>query len=134
MVLALEPIETIRVLMNYGSPEAMVICNTRPIHPVGVISGEQNYPTQEELRSWIAELTAAAWFIDATDAAVKLGDPIYGNIMMIGALAEVSDLPMERSDFKAVISQSMPQAKIEANLVAYDTGQELVKEKSPGSA
>jgi indolepyruvate ferredoxin oxidoreductase beta subunit len=132
MILALEPIETIRVLMNYGSPEAKVICNTRPIHPVGVISGEQNYPALEELRSWIAELTAAAWFVDATDTALKLGDPIFGNIMMIGALAEVSDLPMEQSDFETVISQSMPQAKIEANLVAYDTGRELVKEKSTG--
>lgn len=131
MIVALEPIETIRVLMNYGSPEAKVICNTRPIHPMGVISGDQNYPTLEELRSWIAELTAAAWFVDATDAAVKLGDPIFGNIMMIGALAEVSDLPMDRSDFEAVISQSMPQAKVEANLRAYDVGLELVKGKSP---
>jgi indolepyruvate ferredoxin oxidoreductase beta subunit len=132
MILALEPIETIRVLKKYGSPEAKVICNTRPIHPVGVISGDQNYPTLEELRSWIAELTAAAWFVDATDAALKLGDPIFGNIMMIGALAEVSDLPMERSDFETAISQSMPQAKIEANLVAYDMGRELVKEKAHG--
>ena len=132
MIVALEPIETIRVLMNYGSPEAKVICNTRPIHPVGVISGEQNYPALEELRSWIAELTAAAWFVDATDTALKLGDPIFGNIMMIGALAEVSDLPMDRTDFEAVISKSMAQAKIEANLKAYDTGRELVKEKSPG--
>ena len=132
MIVALEPIETIRVLMNYGSPEAKVICNTRPIHPVGVISGEQNYPALEELRSWIAELTAAAWFVDATDTALKLGDPIFGNIMMIGALAEVSSLPMERSDFETVISQSMPQTKIEANLVAYDAGRELVKGNSPG--
>ncbi len=133
MILSLEPIETIRVLKKYGSPEAKVICNTRPIHPVGVISGDQNYPTLEELRSWIEELTAAAWFVDATDAALKLGDPIFGNIMMIGALAEVSNLPMERSDFETVISQSMPQVKIEANLIAYDTGRELVKADSPGS-
>jgi indolepyruvate ferredoxin oxidoreductase beta subunit len=132
MIVALEPIETIRVLMNYGSPEAKVICNTRPIHPVGVISGDQNYPALEELRSWIAELTLAAWFVDATDTAVKLGDPIFGNIMMIGALAEVCDLPMDRADFEAVISKSMPQAKIDANLIAYDTGRELVKEKSAG--
>ncbi len=131
MIVALEPIETIRVLMNYGSPEAKVICNTRPIHPVGVISGDQNYPTLEELRRWITELTAVAWFVDATDAAVKLGDPIFGNIMMIGALGEVSDLPMDRADFEAVITQSMPQAKVEANLKAYDVGLELVDEKSP---
>jgi indolepyruvate ferredoxin oxidoreductase beta subunit len=130
MIAALEPIETIRVLMNYGSPEAKVICNTRPIHPVAVISGDQNYPTLEELRSWITELTAEAWFVDATDAAVKLGDPIFGNIMMIGALAKVSDLPMNRSDFEAVISKSVAQAKVDVNLRAYDLGLELVTGKS----
>ena len=126
MVVALEPIETIRVLMNYGSPEAKAICNTRPIHPVSVISGDQRYPSQEELQSWIAELTAAAWFVDATNAAMQLGDPIFGNIMMIGAFAKIGGLPMKRSDFEAVISQSMPRAKIKANMRAYDMGLELV--------
>jgi hypothetical protein len=38
---------------------------------------------------------------------------------------------MDRSDFEAVISQSMPQAKVEANLKAYDVGLELVKGKWP---
>jgi indolepyruvate ferredoxin oxidoreductase beta subunit len=127
MIVALEPIETLRVLMNYGSPEAKAICNTRSIHPAGVISGDQNYPTLTELRSWIAELTKAAWFVDATAAAMTLGDPIFGNIMMIGALAKVSDLPMDRSDFEAVISQSVSQAKIEKNLRAYDMGLDLVE-------
>ena len=51
--------------------------------------------------------------------------------MMIGALAKVSALPMDRADFEAVISQSMPQTKIDANLKAYDMGLELVGGKSP---
>lgn len=127
MIVALEPIETVRVLRDYGGPETRVICNTRPIHPVGVISGDQVYPSLEELRNWIKELTATAWFIDATDAAVRLGDPIFGNIMMIGALAGVGDLPMDRSDFEAVISQGMPKTKVEANLKAYDMGLELIE-------
>ena len=45
MVVALEPIETIRVLMNYGGPQAKAICNTRPIHPAAVTSGDQYYPS-----------------------------------------------------------------------------------------
>ena len=50
MVVTLEPIEAIRVLMNYGNPEVKVLTNTRPIYPVGVISGELNYPTSEEIQ------------------------------------------------------------------------------------
>lgn len=126
MILALEPIETLRVLMKYGSPETRAICNRRPIHPIGVIAGDQNYPSFEELRNWIEELTEAAWFVDATDTAIKLGEPILGNIIMIGALAVLGDLPMERSDFESVISETVSEGKVEANLKAYDVGLNLI--------
>ena len=126
MVVALEPIEAIRVLMNYGSPVTKALCNTRPIHPVGVISGEDSYPAPDELKKWVDELTEKAWFVNATDAAMQMGNPIFGNIMMIGALAGIGDLPMERQDFEMVISRSMSTDKVEANLVAYDMGVEMI--------
>ncbi|MGD2269049.1 MAG: indolepyruvate oxidoreductase subunit beta [Desulfobacterales bacterium] len=126
MILALEPIETLRVLMKYGGPETRVICNRRPIHPIGVIAGDQKYPSFEQLCNWIEELTEAAWFIDATDTAMKLGEPILGNIIMIGALAVRGDLPMERSDFESIISETVPGGKVEANLKAYDLGLNLL--------
>ena len=36
MVIALEPIEALRVLMVYGNPQTRVLCNIRPIQPVKV--------------------------------------------------------------------------------------------------
>jgi len=128
MVVALEPIEAIRVLMNYGSPVAKALCNTRPIHPVGVISGEVSYPTSDELKQWVKELTEKAWFVNATDAAMQMGNPIFGNIMMIGALAGIGELPMEREDFEMVISRSMPSDKVKANLSAYDMGVKMIRQ------
>ena len=44
MVVALEPVEAIRVLMTYGNPGVKVVINTRPIYPVGVITGALDYP------------------------------------------------------------------------------------------
>jgi indolepyruvate ferredoxin oxidoreductase beta subunit len=128
MVVALEPIEAIRVLMNYGSPLTKALCNTRPIHPVGVISGEVSYPAPDELKQWVKELTEKAWFVNATDAAMQMGNPIFGNIMMIGALAGIGDLPMAREDFEMVISRSMSSDKVEANLCAYDMGVEMIRQ------
>ena len=126
MVVALEPIEAIRVLMNYGSPVTKALCNTRPIHPVGVISGEVSYPATDEFKKWVDELTEKAWFVNATDAAMQMGNPIFGNIMMIGALAGIGELPMARQDFEIVISRSMASDKVEANLSAYDMGVEMI--------
>lgn len=126
MVVALEPIEALRVLMVYGNPETKVLCNTRAIQPVSVICGDSDYPSLGFLRQSITELTENAWFIDATDAALKLGNPIYGNIMMIGALAAIGDLPLAREDFRTVISKTMAPDKTDANLSAYDMGVQMI--------
>jgi indolepyruvate ferredoxin oxidoreductase, beta subunit len=127
MVVALEPIEALRVLMVYGNPKTKVLCNTRAIQPVAVICGDSDYPSLGFLKQSIHELSANAWFVDATEAALKLGNPIYGNIMMIGALAAIGDLPMEREDFRAVISKTMESEKTEANLAAYDAGARMIQ-------
>ena len=126
MVVALEPIEALRVLMVYGNPKTKVICNTRAIQPVAVICGDADYPSLDFLKQSILELTENAWFVDATDTALKLGNPIYGNIIMIGALAAIGDLPMEREDFRTVISKTVASEKTEANLTAYDTGARMI--------
>ncbi|MCD6296874.1 MAG: 2-oxoacid:acceptor oxidoreductase family protein, partial [Deltaproteobacteria bacterium] len=60
MIVALEPTEAIRVLRDYGNPEVGVLCNTRPIHSIGVISGEQTYPALKEIRGWAQELSRSA--------------------------------------------------------------------------
>ena len=127
MVVALEPIEALRVLTVYGNPKTKVLCNTRAIQPISVICGDSDYPSLGFLKQSILELTENAWFVDATDAALKLGDPIYGNIMMIGALAAIGDLPMDQEDFRAVISKTMTSEKTEANLCAYDTGARMIR-------
>jgi len=127
LIAALEPIETLRVLMDYGNPSVKALCNTRPIHPVGVISGNQAYPDMADLTSWIEELTGAAWFVNATETAMKLGGPIFGNILMIGALAGLGELPLDRTDFEAVISVTVPKDKVAVNLTAFDQGSEMVQ-------
>ncbi|MBL7176273.1 MAG: indolepyruvate oxidoreductase subunit beta [Desulfobacteraceae bacterium] len=125
-VVGLEATETFRILAEYGNPEVKVICNTRPIHSVGVISGESKYPKAKEIRDWMQDLSAQCWFLDATDEAMKLGSPIYGNIFMIGALAGIGELPLDRKEFKVVISEIMTPDKIEVNLKAFDLGKAMV--------
>ena len=128
IVVTLEPIEAIRVLMTYGNSEVAVLTNPRPIYPVGVISGELNYPTAEEIQESIKDLSARAWFVEATDEAVKLGNPILGNIIMIGALSGTELLPVDRQDFQEVIRESLPAGTLESNLKAFDLGVSRVKQ------
>jgi len=126
MVVALEPTEAIRVLKNYGNPGVKVLCNTRPIHSIGVICGEQTYPPLTDLKKWITDLSESTWFIDTTDEALKLGNPIFGNIMAVGALAATRALPLERDEFERVLGKKMPLEKVTVNLKAYDLGWKMV--------
>lgn len=127
LVISLEPTEALRVLANYGNPNIKVICNTRPIHAIGVISGEQQYPDLADIKAWVDELSEACWFLEATVKAVELGNPILGNIMMIGAAAGIGALPLDRDDFEAVISENLPAARLDLNLKAYDIGIGMVQ-------
>jgi indolepyruvate ferredoxin oxidoreductase beta subunit len=127
MVVALEPTEALRVIKDYGNPGVKAITNTRPIHSVGVISGELQYPAMDDLRQWLEKYTEKTWFVDATDRAVELGNPILGNVMLVGALAGAADIPLDREAFREVIALSMPKDKIEINVTAFESGMKSVQ-------
>ena len=127
LIISLEPTEAMRVLATYGNPNVKVLCNTRPIHAIGVISGDQQYPDLDEITAWVAELSEASWFLDATEKAMELGNPILGNIMMIGAAAGIGVLPLDRKDFEAAVAENLSADKQELNLKAYDLGVGMVQ-------
>jgi len=131
LIVALEPIEAIRVLSDYGNPSVKVLVNLRPIYPVGVITGEEEYPSAETIRETVAALAAEARFLAATEEAIRLGNPILGNIVMIGAVAGLGGLPIDRELFETVIREEMPAVRVEANLRAFAIGQAAVALKSP---
>ena len=128
MIVALEPTEAIRMLKDYGNPEVKVLCNMRPIRSIGVICGEQTYPAMEDIKTWVRELSQAAWFIDATEEAVRLGNPILGNIICVGALAASGVLPLDRGHLETVLANKMPPDKVALNLTAYDRGAAMINE------
>jgi len=128
-IIALEPSEAVRLMATYGNDQIRILSNTRPIHSVDVIAGDAEYPAIEEITSSIEELAADAWFIAATEEAMKMGNPIYGNIIILGALAGTGALPMDREQFKAVIEESFDEDKVETNIKAYDLGTEMVISK-----
>jgi indolepyruvate ferredoxin oxidoreductase beta subunit len=97
------------------------------VHAIGVISGEHPYPSLDEVKSWVEELSEACWFLEATDKALELGNPILGNIMMIGAAAGIGALPLDRADFEAAITETLSDDKLEINLKAYDLGVGMVQ-------
>ncbi|MBP1738809.1 MAG: indolepyruvate oxidoreductase [Deltaproteobacteria bacterium] len=127
MVIALEPTEALRVLKDYGNPSVYVLCNMRPIQFVAVICGDQPYPALDTIIQSIRELSKQAWFLNTTDAALKLGNPILGNIMIVGALVATGLLPLDRDSFKAAIGRVVSPEKAKVNLAAFEQGLTMLR-------
>ena len=127
VIVALEPLEALRVLTVYGNPQVCVLSNSRPVYPIGVITGELSYPSDEAIRSAFERLSASFWMIDATSVGLDLGNPVLSNIVMIGALAKTGLLPFDRRMFEREIKKTMPAQKCAANLIAFDAGADMLK-------
>ena len=61
------------------------------------------------------------------DALADMKNPVYGNIILLGAVAATGELPINREDFEETISETMPADKVALNLKAYDRGIEMLK-------
>lgn len=126
IIIGLEPLETIRILHEYGNKETIFIVNSRPIYPLNVIAGDVEYPDIDWIRSVLDELGQKLYWLDATPIAIELGDPIILNMIMIGALCGLPDFPIEVKDFREVIKNIFPESKLEANYKALETGRGLI--------
>jgi indolepyruvate ferredoxin oxidoreductase beta subunit len=122
ILIALEPVEAVRVMRAYGNSGVKVLVNTRAIHPVGVIAGDSEYPPLEKIEGALRELTPYVWMLDATEEATKLGNPILSNIIMIGAVSGLSLLPVGMAEFKSVIRDFFPQKLLDVNRRAFEIG------------
>jgi indolepyruvate ferredoxin oxidoreductase beta subunit len=127
LIVALEPVEALRVIAQYGNPSTSAIINSRPIYPTAVTVGEAQYPSLDKIRETIQELARKSWFLDATEIALSLGAPIFTNIIMLGAVAGTGLLPLARKTYEDVIHESFPGAHLEVNLKAFERGMELVE-------
>lgn len=127
MIAALEPVEGLRVLAQYGNPACTLICNTHPVYPVNVIKGDDEYPSVKDIQRHVESLTHHAIFIDATKEARSLGNPILANMIILGALCGIGNLPVGREDFKKAITERVKTDQLVLNMRAFDAGIELLR-------
>ena len=128
LVLGLEPVEALRILAQYGNPGVMMLINTRPIYPIDVIAGNAAYPEISVVLKKIQGLSRRVWTLNATEIGLELGDPIFSNIVMIGALSATDLLPVHREGFQTVIQEMLPSHKLQLNIEAFERGRAAVQE------
>ncbi|WP_297488774.1 indolepyruvate oxidoreductase subunit beta [Thermococcus sp.] len=128
VVLSFEPVEALRYI-NYLKKGGLVFTNARPIPPVQVSMGLATYPTLEEMRKIIEEDFGGKFMaFDAEELALKAGNIVTTNVVLIGALTQTPGFPLSAEHVREVIKVSVPPKTIEVNMKAFDLGVEAAKE------
>lgn len=122
IVLGLEPLETLRMLVDYGNPQVATITNTRAVLPVTVGMGVAEYPDYDQLRQAITQLSGRVWFLDATEVALGLGSARLTNVVMLGALVGSSLLPVAEAQLEEEIRERFTQDTLKPVLEAFRLG------------
>ena len=128
VVVAFEPVEALRILRVYGNPDTKVIYDTRPAYPLGVLIGEDEYPAQEDIDAEIRARSSVSYPLPATEMAVEAGNAKVANILMMGALAALDEMPLEPDDFFKVLEQNFHGGALELNKEVFMTGYRFIKE------
>jgi indolepyruvate ferredoxin oxidoreductase beta subunit len=126
VLLALEPVEALRV-SHLISPDCLVIVNTKSIMPPGVHVGKEKYPEEEEILQYLKCLTSSVYSFNAVDLATKAGDPRTMNIVMVGALAATTNVPLATDVLRETIKELVPMGTETVNMKAFDLGFETVR-------
>jgi indolepyruvate ferredoxin oxidoreductase beta subunit len=122
VILGLEPVESLRILGLYGSPKTFVATNIRPLYPLCVASGDAEYPGLETIQQSINELSAKAWYIDASEIALNLGAPLLANMVMVGIIVGAKLLPLTQDMFERQLEASFEKERLSLNLQAFRMG------------
>lgn len=126
LVIGLEPAEAARVLAQYGYEETISVVNTRPVHPVDVISGAAEYPPLDSLFQRVERLSRKTYFVGATEKALELGNPVLANIALIGAVCGLGLLPINGEDIEKAVRTYLSSDRVEMNRLAFIAGTQLV--------
>lgn len=126
VVLALEPLEGLRVGTNFLGKGSLALFNRTPIPPTDVKIGVAHYPTAEEIERAVRGLGAEIKWIDGSALAKEAGDIRTLNVAMLGALYGTGLLPFAEDDLVDAVRTGVPQKTIDLNVKAFALGRDAI--------
>jgi len=122
-LLALEKLEALRHI-EMLRPSGTALVNDYAIPPVSVSSGDDVYPDDEHMRQVISEVTEDLRLVPGTKLAEELGEARAANVVMLGALSALLDVPPQV--WLEVIAERVPERYVELNRRAFLKGREAI--------
>ncbi len=133
-ILALEPLESLRVL-DYASSGTVVVCSTTAIQPTGVLLGKEQYPPLDVVLRRLRAVTRHVYTIEAERTAKDLGASVVANVVLLGALLGTGVLPLGAEAVRKSLQAHVPPGMAKVNLEALEAGLSLTsRPRMPSSS
>jgi indolepyruvate ferredoxin oxidoreductase beta subunit len=127
VILAFEPLEALRALRK-GNQDTVVITSLSQIQPFTVAIGNGEYPAQEKILDLLKAKARKVVAFDALAQAKSAGNKLGVNMVMLGALIAVGDIPLTVESLRTAIETRTKKAFVEANMKCFDLGIQTAKE------
>jgi indolepyruvate ferredoxin oxidoreductase beta subunit len=125
-LVAFEKLEALRyVTIGVLRPGGAVLVGEMAIPPLSVSSGDDVYPTDDEMKRIIGAATDRVHTIPSLSLAEEAGNVRAHNIVVLGALSTFLD-QVEPEMWLEVIAKRVPSKYVEVNKLAFQFGRESI--------
>ena len=126
VVLGFEMLETARSLPMLN-PEGTVVVNTKYIPPNVAFDYSAKSLNGEQLLRIIRERARIVHEVDGIGMALKLGNPLVVNTILLGALSALPENPVKKESYEKAIAGRFKEKYVKVNLQAFQLGSESVR-------
>jgi len=129
VIMAFEASEAVRNF-NYAGPNTFFFINKELIIPPMIHQLGMEYPTIEEIQTFLKTVSLNIFFINANELASQAGNLRTMNVVMLGVLSGSGQIPFNKETLLRAIMKFVPKKAQEVNKVAFNLG--IEKGKSLG--
>lgn len=127
VVVSMEPLEALRVGVEFLRPGGWALLNTRPWYPVDVAIGRVCYPELDSIVESLRLLEARVVAFDATELALEAGNARASNTVMLGGLFALGLTDVREESLFRAMEERWTAKLVDMNRVAYDLGYRTVQ-------
>ncbi len=127
-ILGLEPLEALRLALDYVCPSTVIVTNTHAVAPVQAKANAIPYPTPDAFAEYFRDIRAwKAYFMDANSLAQDLGGSKALNMIMVGGLIGSDAIPLSLNDVSEAIGVLSSGDALQNNEAALKRGFECIQ-------
>lgn len=126
VLLGFEPLETLRNL-KYASEKTTVIVSDEEIPPTELAAKGAAYPSMKDLTAKIRSFAKKVFVVEAERLASEAGNALTSNIVLVGALAAIENMPVKAESLMKSVRELVPARHVDVNVKAFKLGYDYMK-------